>query len=66
MSIPFHFRFGYAWDCDPLISSGLWVSILLTLFLAVLFGWGVSYISDARGPDRFDDAKTIPMMSKVE
>ena len=49
-----------------MIPSSLWAILLITLFLAILFGWAVSYIADAKGPDRFDTQKTIPMLSKAE
>ncbi len=66
MDFFFFRRFGYDWDCDPVIPSSLWAILLITLFLAILFGWAVSYIADAKGPDRFDTQKTIPMLSKAE
>jgi hypothetical protein len=55
-------RFGANWDCDPLISSALWISLLITLALAFAFYWAVDMISSLHTPDKFDDPKGKQIM----
>jgi len=55
-------RFGYNWDCDPLISSALWVSLLIGLLLLLWLFWSCDMISALNTPDRFDDPKGTPIM----
>jgi len=56
-------RFGYNWDCDPLISSALWVTLLLGLALIFALYWSCDMITSLNTPDKFDDAKkTKPIM----
>jgi len=50
-------RFGYNWDCDPLISSPLWVSLLIGLALIFAIFWSCDMITSLNTPDKFDDAK---------
>jgi len=50
-------RFGYNWDCDPLISSALWASLLLGLALIFAVSWSCDMITSLNTPDKFDDAK---------
>jgi len=56
-------RFGFNWDCDPLITPVLWVTLLLGLALIVALYWSCDMITSLTTPDRFDDAKkTKPIM----
>jgi len=55
-------RFGSNWDCDPLISSALWVSLLIGLGLIFALYWACDMLSSIHGPDRFDDPKGNPIM----
>jgi len=56
-------RFGFNWDCDPLITSALWVTLLLGLALIVALYWSCDMITSLTTPDRFDDPKkTQPIM----
>jgi len=55
-------RFGANWDCDPLISSALWVSLLIGLGLIIAFYWAVDMITSLHTPDKFDDPKGKPIM----
>lgn len=55
------FRFGYNWDCDPLIPLAVWVGLFITLILVSLLSWGLSMLVNLMTPNRFDDprGKTI-------
>jgi hypothetical protein len=55
------FSFGYDWDCDPILSIGLWVGLLLSLGLIIIVGWGIDMISGLNTPDKFDDPKGKPI-----
>jgi len=56
-------RFGFNWDCDPVISSALWVTLLLGLALIFALYWSCDMIGGLTTPDRFDDPKkTQPIM----
>jgi len=48
---------GYSWDCDPLIPISVWVSVLITLFLASILLWGLCMLATVNGPTKFDDPK---------
>jgi len=47
----------FAWDCDPLIPISVWVSVLVTLFLASLLMWGLCMLATLQTPSKFDDPK---------
>jgi len=47
----------YNWDCDPLIPISVWVSVLVTLFLATLLMWGICMLATLQTPSKFDDPK---------
>ena len=49
------FRFGYNWDCDPLIHIFLWISLLITLILANIFLWAMSMLSALQTHNNVDD-----------
>merc|ERR1711997_342792 len=55
------FRFGYEWDCDPLIPLSVWVGLLLTLILASFIYWAIGMVTSIATPDRFDDPKGKPL-----
>ena len=38
-------KFGPEWECGELISIGLWVGILVTLFFATICFWGFSMLA---------------------
>lgn len=48
---------GYSWDCDPLIPISVWVSVLITLFLASILLWGLCMLATVHTPSKFDDPK---------
>jgi len=50
-------KFGPEWECGELISIGLWVGILVTLFFATICFWGFSMLASINTMDRFDDPK---------
>lgn len=50
-------RFGYRWDCDPIISIGLWQGLLVSLFFILITIWGFAYLNSALTPTRFDNPK---------
>ena len=52
-----NFRFGFNWDCDPLIPISLWVSLLITLMLATILFWALYMLSALQTPNKFDDPK---------
>jgi len=47
----------FGWDCDPLIPISVWVSVLITLFLASILMWGVCMLAYLNTPTKFDDPK---------
>lgn len=47
----------YNWDCDPLIPISIWVTVLITLFLATFLFWGIYMLASQQTPSRFDDPK---------
>lgn len=51
------YKFGYAWDCDPIISAALWEFFLIGLFFIGILYWSLSMLSSINTPDRFDDPK---------
>jgi len=55
------FRFGYEWDCDPLIPLSVWVGILLTLTLATFLYWAIDMLTSLQTPNRFDDPRGKPL-----
>jgi len=55
-------KFGYNWDCDPLLSIPLWTSLLIGLFLILALFWSCDMITALNTPDRFDDPKGAPIM----
>jgi len=55
------FRFGYEWDCDPLIPLAVWVGILLTLVLVSFLYWAIDMLVSLQTPNRFDDPRGKPL-----
>lgn len=55
-------NFGYRWDCDPIWSSALWFSLLLSLFLIVILAWGIDMLVTLQTPSKFDDPKGKPLV----
>jgi len=55
------FRFGYEWDCDPLIPLSVWVGILLTLVLVTFLYWAIDMLTSLQTPNRFDDPRGKPL-----
>jgi len=55
-------RFGYNWDCDPLISIPIWTSLLIGLLLILALFWSCDMIAALQTPDRFDDPKGAPIL----
>lgn len=55
-------KFGANWDCDPLISSVLWTSLLIGLALIIALLWPCAMLSSLYTPDKFDDPKGKPIM----
>lgn len=51
----FLYRFGYNWDCDPVISVTLWVSLLIPLFLLFVIIWATTMLTSVHTPDKFDN-----------
>jgi len=51
------FRFGYEWDCDPLIPLPVWVGLLLTLVLLTFLYWAMYMLVSVQTPTRFDDPR---------
>lgn len=47
----------YNWDCDPLIPISVWVSVLISLFLASILMWGICMLATLQTPTKFDDPK---------
>lgn len=47
----------FNWDCDPLIPLSVWVSVLISLFLASLLMWGLYMLATLQTPSKFDDPK---------
>jgi hypothetical protein len=47
----------FGWDCEPLIPISVWVSVLITIFLASILLWGVCMLAYLNGPTKFDDPK---------
>jgi len=47
----------FNWDCEPLIPLSIWVSVLITLFLASLLMWGICMLANLQTPSKFDDPK---------
>lgn len=55
-------RFGFNWDCDPLISIPIWTSLLIGLLLILALFWSCDMIAALQTPDRFDDPKGAPIL----
>lgn len=55
------FKFGYEWDCDPLIPLAVWVGLLLTLVLATFLYWATDMLTSLQTPNRFDDPRGKPL-----
>jgi len=47
----------FPWDCEPLIPLSVWVSVLISLFLASLLMWGLYMLATLQTPSKFDDPK---------
>jgi len=47
----------FGWDCEPLIPISVWVSVLITIFLASILMWGVCMLAFLNTPTKFDDPK---------
>ena len=54
-------RFGYEWDCDPLIPLSVWVGLLLTLVLLTFLYWAIDMLVNLQTPNRFDDPRGKPL-----
>lgn len=54
--------FGFNWDCDPIFTSALWVSLLIGLLLILFLFWACDMVGGLYTPDRFDDAKKPQIM----
>lgn len=50
-------RFGYSWDCDPLIPISIWSTFLVTLLLAAIVIWAIAMVTGVFTPSKFDDPK---------
>lgn len=59
-------KFGDAFDCVGFMSIPILSGIFVTLILALIMIWGLSFILDIRTMDRFDDpkAKTITISAQ--
>jgi len=55
------FKFGYEWDCDPLIPLAVWVGLLLTLVLLTFLYWATDMLVSLQTPNRFDDPRGKPL-----
>merc|ERR1712179_363386 len=42
----------YNWDCDPLIPISVWVSVLVSLFLASILMWGICMLAWLQTPTK--------------
>ncbi len=51
----------YNWDCDPVISIGTWMGLLLSLLFVSIVSWGISYLGNAHTPTKFDDPNGPPI-----
>jgi len=60
-TVPAAFKFGYEWDCDPLIPLSVWVGILLTLTLVTFLYWAIDMLVSLQTPNRFDDPRGKPL-----
>jgi len=47
----------FPWDCEPLIPLSVWVSVLISLFLASLLMWSLYMLASLQTPSKFDDPK---------
>jgi len=47
----------FTWDCDPLISIGLWSTLLVTLLLLSVITYALAMLSTVATPDKYDDPK---------
>jgi len=45
------------WDCDPILSIGLWSTLLVTLLLVAILTYAIAMISTVATPDKYDDPK---------
>ncbi|CAB4054126.1 COPS6 [Lepeophtheirus salmonis] len=54
-------RFGYSWDCDPLISAKIWEILFIVLILVLIFLWSVNMMLNLNTPTRYDDPKGKPL-----
>jgi len=54
-------KFGYEWDCDPLIPLSVWVGLLLTLVLVTFLYWAIDMLVSLQTPNRFDDPRGKPL-----
>jgi len=55
------FKFGYEWDCDPLIPLAVWVGLLLSLVLVTFLYWATDMLVSLQTPNRFDDPRGKPL-----
>ena len=55
------FKFGYEWNCDPLIPLGVWIGLLLTLVLLTFLYWAIDMLVNLQTPNKFDDPKGKPL-----
>jgi len=58
----FHSKPFFRYDCDPIWSSALWSSLLLSLFLIVILAWAIDMLVTLNGPSKFDDPKGKPLV----
>jgi len=50
-------KFGYNWDCDPLISIPIWTSLFVTLGLASILLYALVMVASIYTPSKYDDPK---------
>lgn len=50
-------RFGFKWNCDPLLSIPVWTGLLIGIGLLLGFLWAIGMIASVNTPDKFDDPK---------
>jgi len=46
-----------AWDCDPLLSIGLWSTLLVSLLMVSILTYAIAMVTSMSTPDKFDDPK---------
>ena len=54
-------EFGPEWECGDIMSIGLWIGLLITLFFGLICICGFSMLANIQTNDRFDDPKGKPI-----